>query len=496
MFGRIRAYWRRRSLEKETLRRRQYAAAQVGRLVGSWMPAYRDVNELIAFASPIIRNRTRQLVRDFPPFCRAVNNIVNFTVGSGVRFQSRMLTPEGEADKPRRQMIEDRFNAWMDQADVRGKLHFHELQQLAARQDGECGEYLAAVTTPRRPGRHPFSLQFYEPERLTEAGAPFYGQDTIISQGIEFLVETGEPVAYYVADEGYGRNALRIDADNILHDFQTLRPGQIRGISPFAPAIMIARDLSDYLQAEIDAAKLASKWLAFVTVQDAEEFQNLRVDVNGSKVPVEKLENAIIEYLQPGEEVKFASHQRPGQNFDPFSRFTLRMVSITVDQPYELLSGDYTGINYTTLRGIRNDFRQMLSPRQYRHELHFSRRILRLWMAREALMHPYDFPGFWLDPSRYLRGQWIPVGMPEIDPLRETKSAVEAINAGLKSPQEVILARGGDPDEVLDQNQDWKAMCEERGLTFNVAGVSTSLANNPAAVDPDTAESRALRRVK
>jgi putative protease len=54
----------------------------------------------------------------------------------------------------------------------------------------------------------------------------------------------------------------------VLHGFQMLRPGQLRGVTPFAPAIMLAKDMGDYTGAEIDAAKLAAKWLAFVKSLD------------------------------------------------------------------------------------------------------------------------------------------------------------------------------------------------------------------------------------
>lgn len=485
MFGRLREFFRGRK-DKSILRQRsQYAAAQASRLTGGWMPAVHDVNALIASSSPIIRARTMQLVRDFPPFTRAVNNLVDFVVGKGMVFQSRAAGPDGTPDKELRRRIEDRFRLWMDQADVAGELHFSELQQLAARQDGESGEYIAVETSPKRPGRHPFALQFYEAQRLTDYGATPSGTNKI-EQGIEYDAETGERIAYYFADDGYGKTR-RVEASRVIHNFQTLRPGQLRGVSPFAPAILLARDLGEYLQAEVDAAKLASKWLAMVETPNPAQFQDLRGQTDpltGNKV--ENLENAIIEYLQPGEKITLASHNRPGEPFEAFNRFILRMVSITVNIPYELLSGDYAGMNYTTLRGVRNDFRQMLARPQFRHEQHFCRRAFRRFLDFEALAG--NLPRqYFLDPSPFLRSEWIPTGMPELDPLREAKADVEFIKAGLKSPQEVILRRGRDPEEVLDQVKEWKDMCAERGLSFDAA-VSTALANNPAAVDPDTAD--------
>ncbi len=493
MFAAVSDWLIRRRIRQVQTRRRQYAAAQAGRLVGEWMPADLKINDILKGSIPIIRARVRQMVRDFAPFARAVSNTVTFVVGEGIRFQSRVASDDGTALKMVRDDIESRFRDWMDQADVSGRLHFHELQQLAVRQDAEVGEYIAVLRAPKRPGRHPFAIQFLESERLGDWAARPEGQNSI-SQGVEYDPETGEIAAYHFSDEGYGR-PTRIDAALVLHDFRTLRPGQLRGVSPLVQALLIARDLGDYVQAEVDAAKMASKWLAFVRTPDPVSAQAARLDgLSGGTAGgsggdrIETLENAIIEYLRPEEDITFQSHSRPGEPFEIFWRFVLRIISITAGIPYELLSGDYSGLSYTNLRGIRNDFRQMLLPQQRRHVIHFCRPVFRAWMDMETLRDPVFLPGYFSDPQRFQRGVWILAGMPEIDPLREHKAAIEAIKAGLKSPQQIILARGDDPEEVLDQIRDWKQMCEERGLAFDLDATSTALAGNPAAVDPDTAE--------
>lgn len=75
---------------------------------------------------------------------------------------------------------------------------------------------------------------------------------------------------------------------------------------------------------------------------------------------------------------------------------------------------------------------------------------------------------------------WIPAGMPSVDPLRDGKADIDAIASGIMSPQEVILARGGDPEETLAQRAAWMRLCADYGLDASTGGVNTSLANNPA----------------
>lgn len=73
----------------------------------------------------------------------------------------------------------------------------------------------------------------------------------------------------------------------------------------------------------------------------------------------------------------------------------------------------------------------------------------------------------------------IPAGMPSVDPLRDGKADIDAIQSGIKSPQMVILGQGQDPEEIVAQRAAW-ARCARNGVDATTGGVSTSMANNPA----------------
>lgn len=461
-----------------------YAAAETPRGIGSWAPLSLDVNALIATASPRMRARVRDLVRNFPPFARAVNAIVSFTIGRGSRFQSLATLPDGSPDYPARKKIEDRFRAWMEHADASGRLHFYELQALAKRQECECGEFIGCFVAPRGRTRHPLAIQLYEPENLAAWSLRGQAPDTDVYQGIEYDTHTGEAVAYHFQRAfswQHGLETWREEARNVLHGFHVLRPGQLRGVTPFAPAVLLARDMGDYTDAEIDSAKMAAKWLGFIKSADPAFSQAVRGMGAGQKRPdVEEVENAIVEYLNEGEDVTFApGSQRPGDSFDRFTRFALRMVAITMDLPYEILSGDYTGINYSTSKASRNDFTMFLASHQFRMEQHFIRPVFDRWLDYEALTQPY-LRGYWQDRERFRKAMWIPAGMPSVDPLRDGKADIDAVSAGIRSPQMVILGQGHDPEEVVAQRAAWAELCRVHGVDATTGGVSTALAHNPA----------------
>lgn len=493
MLARLGAWLSSRRTRRQTVERVRYAAAQADKLGLGWAQAGMSVNDLVTQAAPMVRAGVQQLVRDFPPFHRAVNNIVAFQVGTGIVFQSRVYGPDGRPDQRVRQRIEECLTRAYESMDISASpafaQDFNELQSLAKRQDAETGEFLG-VWQPHRDRRGKYlrnGLALYETHRLTDFNARPQGGGKIIG-GVEHDPRDGRITAFHVADDGFAAKTVRIPAEHCLFGFDRRRPGQLRGISDFACAVLIARSLGDAVHAEVDAFNMASKFLAMVETPDIETFQRLRdlhrQDETATGRKIERLENAVIEYLRPGERVTLASNTRGGEAFEAFSSFLLRLVSIASSIPYEILTGDYSGMNYTTLRVARNDFAAIIAPHVRRHVRQFCRPVVWRILDDAVLEGRLDLPGYWADPWRYREGQFVLPGMRPLDPLREAKAASEAIKAGLRSPQEVILDRGADPEEVLDEIKTWREMCAERGLDFesSMQGLTTALANNPAAV--------------
>lgn len=481
-----------------TNNKRQYAAAKVSRTTGDWIPCNQDVNSLIRSSSPILKSRIRQLVRDFPYFERAANILVDYTVGTGMSFQSRVLnanwkpgTSEKKFDRVVCQQIEDAVSWAMDEMDASGRLHFCEMERLSNRQDVESGEYLFVKTIlPDKKRFIPYALMAYEADWLTSSFAEV-AKNNEVDQGIEFNPLTGQIIAYHFAvPSGYGfsmtssTRTTRVLAEHVIHDFETKRPGQLRGVSPFTTAVLIAHDLGDYLDATIDTAKLAAKYLAIVETPDIAGFQGLRTTSGtgadaGKKI--EHLDNAIIEYLRSGEKITFAKNDTPGTTFDPFTKFVLHMLAVATGTPYSLLSGNYGDYSYTSLRGERQDVYKCFRPRQQRHIRHLTSPVIRDVIDWSVLSGRLNLPGYWQNQRAYWRSLIIPPGNEPIDPLRESKANRDDMAAGLQSPQEIVQRRGRDLEEVYDEIAEAQEMAAERGIVFDV-NFDTSLANNPAAL--------------
>lgn len=468
--------------------REMYAAAKNYRLTGAWSPGGSDVNAIIRMSAPTVRARVRQLVRDFPYFARAAQVLSDFVVGEGIRFQSRIVRPDGRLDKELNQKTEDAFNFWAEKADLAGKLHYYEIMELDQRQLTECGEFFLVKHYPKKRFI-PYALQVIEPDQLasdpkSRGKVRKYAE---VDQGIEYDTRTGEIIAYHFLDAAGTGSAGRILAEDVIHGFRTLRPGQLRGISDFAPGVVVARDLADYMDAEIDGAKMAAKWLAFITRDSAMGgggFPGMTTDDDGKML--EELENGVLEYLRPGEKIELATHNRPGQSFEPFVELILAMFSVATGVPYPLISGRYHGMNYNIIKAIRNDFQQTLRPKQRFMVRRFCLPTVRPFydIGYMSGRLPYP-PAFNSDPLRFYRAEWQPPGMEPADPLKEAKAKAEEMKTLTRSPQETARERGRDWEEILKEIQAATEMAADYGLVYDPNTVSTASASNPAAIDPD-----------
>jgi lambda family phage portal protein len=482
-----------------------YAAAKTTRMTGAWSPVNNSVNTVIGASSNNVRARIRQLVRDFPYFKRAVETIVDYTVGSGIAFQARVKTADGKLDKKRNQQIEDAFSFWADEADISGKLHFYELMQLAKRQDVESGEFLLVKAgrgfdkeVPR--GLYiPYALQIYESDWLTSQYDTYAGGSigmainkgaTIeIRQGIEYDTRTGRVLAYHFYDpEGWGKETIRVPASDVVHGFKTLRPQQLRGISDFTSSVLVAHDLGDLMDTEMDGAKMAAKWLAFIYSEDPAARQTWinpedeEDDETGAIKKIESLENGIIEYLRKGEKVELAASNRPGSNFPPMVKLILTMIAVSTGVPYELLSGDYSQTSWSTGRMVRSDFSQTLHPIHARHIRQFCNPVIKPFYDAAVLSNRLNLPGYFTNPAPWQRVEWQPPGMESMEELRDTKATIEKMEAGLISPQEIAARRGRDIEDIYKEIEQAQDMRQEHKIEINLSKISTNMKNNPSAV--------------
>jgi lambda family phage portal protein len=451
---------------------RGYAAAKQDLQTGGFGFHDQNVNRLIGHDAPVMRARVRQLCRDFAYFSRAVEAGVNVSISTGYLFQFNFNDNDAINEA-----VEE---AWAEYCD---SFDFVETCRLARRQEIEVGESFCLTPLDPEDKIAPVKVQMYEPEWLgCHWATPQNPAQAEVINGLEVDTKSGRVLAYHLQDPENWGQAQRIEAAYAIHTFQKNRPGQLRGVSPLVSAVLAAHDIGEYVGAEVDGAKKAAHYLATAKSPDPARFAALHGGKkNQDGVRVRELSSGIIELMHSSEDFKLLDHNRPGSQFEPTVNFITRMIAVSANLPYELVSGDYRGLSWSNIKGIRADLLQQTRPGQRRFSRQFCQSLFTRWLDAKVMLGALRLPGYWAQRGRYLRAaNWIPPGIKGVDLLREARAALDLMAAGLEAPQNFLAKFGLDPRKTLKAIAAFLKMSKKEGVDLQWG--RQPLKTNPAAL--------------
>lgn len=235
---------------------------------------------------------------------------------------------------------------------------------------------------------------------------------------------------------------VRVPAAEVLHVFDQLFPGQVRGLSWLAPVLLKLRDRDEASDALLMQLKTASLMTGFI--RDVDGGAAGFGDPDSGAINV-SLEPGAMRILPPGAEVSFS---QPGQGLAQaidFLRAQDREIAAGVGLTFEMLTGDLGEANYSSARVGLLEFRRRAEMIQ---RLVIEGKLLRpLWHRWiDALVLSGEIRPDEADDYRAVR--FVAPGWQWVDPRNEVEAEVAAINAGLKSREEVVAGRGRDIDDL------------------------------------------------
>lgn len=447
-----------------------YRGSSTNRLKSSWVPGGGSPDSDILNDLPKLRERSRDLNRNDAHAAGITSTMVTNTVGSGISLQSKISAkdlgiPEEKASELQSK-CEDIWEKWCRYADASERCHFYDLQALVDRQILENGESLflpLMISDPRRP--YALALDMIESDRLD---TPMSQRgDRTYRSGVE-IGQRGEPVAYYVkkthpGDAGYVKNFVmddyvRIPArnefgrKNIFHLYPVLRPGQTRGVPFFAPVLNYFKDLGEYMEAELVAARVAACFALFIKTEDQLGAALARTSgTNSASQRLESLEPGMIEYLSQGQEISAFNPNRPGGTFEPFVDRILRALATGLNLPYEIVAKDFSKTNYSSARAALLQAYRYFRCRQQFLATYLCQPVYEMLLEEAYLRGELDVPDFYQNQYAYTKARWIPQGWQWVDPLKEAESSVMSVEKGLSTLADECASQGKDWEEVLDQ---------------------------------------------
>lgn len=461
-------------------RRRMYQGATISRLTSDWVSSGTSADSEIRGSLTRLRNRSRQLVRDNDFARQAIRTVQNNVVGTGIGFQSqvRMQRGSGRLDQAVNDAIEMAWKTWgrKENCDVGGRLSFSDIERLIVRSVAESGEVIVRLVQQQfGSSTVPLGIEIIESDLLLDDMNGTAPNGNEIRMGVE-IDRWGRPTAYYFeggfrhpgdfqfpASTGAGPRYNRIPADEILHLYLVERPGQTRGVPWLSSAIERMHHLHGYEQAEVVAARASSALMGFVQSPEGELYGD--AVENGERLT--DFRPGMFHYLNPGETVVVPNLTRPGGEFDPFMRAMLRAVAAGVGCSYESLSKDFSQSNYSSSRLSLLEERDNWKQLQQWLISNFHQPLFERWLDLAVLSGALDLPRYETDPTFYRRPRWMPRGWQWVDPAKEVKAAMEAVQAGFKTQAEIIAEAGGDIEEVFRERRRELDLAEELGLDFS-----------------------------
>ncbi len=489
------AFWHRWGWGKAKAAKAQsFEGARMARRLASWRVGSDGINSAIRQGGDVLRARSRDLVRNNPYANNATTSFAAHAIGAGIKPSSLI------EDADLKDRIQRLWLAWTDEADADGLTDFYGLQSIAARAIFEAGECFFRLR-PRRPKDSlvvPLQLQMLPSEQLPFAHSETLPNGNEVIFGIEFD-RLGRRVAYHFLRQPPGdvrQNAdhsrVRVPANQVLHIFNPVAEGQIRGVPWLTPAMTRLWLLEQYDDAELDRKKVAAMFAAFVTKPSPEEMMGedgaAKDQDNAALIG---LEPGTLQMLLPGEDIKFSDPADVGGSYEAFQYRTLLACCSAMGVPYTNVTGDLRQANYSSLREGKLEFRRRME--QFQHNVmifQMCRPVWRRWMEDAVLSGALDIGDFAQMPGRYLPAKWIPPKWDWVDPLKDRKAEIEAINAGLKSRSDVIESEGYDSEEVDRRIAADRAREEALGLKFEKdGGASPALPTEDEEATPEQSAS-------
>ena len=404
------------------------------------------VNALIQAAGADLTARARYLVRNNGYAANAVESWAGNVVGTGIKPSARASDP---AVKDRLQRL---WLAWTDEADADGLTDFYGLQRRAARELFIAGETFARIRV-RRAGDGltvPLQIQMLPSEMLPLADNRLLGNGHVVRQGIEFD-RIGRRVAYHFlrrhpgdpTDPGLVGETVAVPADSVIHLYDPVDAGQLRGASRFAPALVKLFLLDQYDDAELDRKKVAAMFVGFVRRPAPELKDPLEHDARGE--PLLPLEPCQLQMLDDGEDITFSSPADVGGSYEAFQYRTLLQVSAALGMPYANVTADMLKANYSNTRAALLEFRRRVEAFQHAVMVfQFCRPVWRRWIDLAGLSGATPAAA----GDQPIGADWLPPRWDWVDPMKDIRAEVEAIDAGLKSRSQAIAERGYDAEQV------------------------------------------------
>jgi len=473
-----------------------YEAGGLGRRSVGWTTSSPGPNAALLPHLDTLRARSRDAVRKNGLVKEGVEILIRDSVGVGLKPQINDVD------------LQALWENWVAQADAAGMTDFYGIQSIVVRSFLTAGDvfvrfryrYIGDTDKNGVEINPPFQIQILESEQVptSKTRSAGIGINAIVA-GVEFDA-VGRRVAYHMYREHPGDGisvsnfeTVRVPAEDVLHVFEVNRPGQVRGEPRLVCALVKARDLDQYDDAEMVRKKGAAMYGGFLRAPSLPE--GVAVFGEGTspdgttsadeEVNIQPLEPGTFPILPPGYDVTFSEPADVGGNYGAFNKEQKRYIASAIGVLYPDLSQDFDGLNDRSYRAMVLPYRRKIEVLQDNTIIACLCRPTWIRFVNLAIA-----AGAWTMPAGTTLSQWHNVRwMPHVhkymNPSQEIAAVIAAIRAGLMSRKQAASELGWNIDDIDREIAADNERADRMGLAFDSDGRKPA---GQAAFAPDSEE--------
>ena len=478
--------------------------------LANWQPANVSAQTAITLERDAVVSRIHDAVRNDGWASSAVQKKVDFAIGPGWRRSSKPnhhalgIEPEAAAELGRE--IETQWKLYcedFESCDAGQRMTVTEINALSMRQKLQDGETLSLSLWLDRGSPWKTAIQMVSPDRLSN---PNMYMDSVTRRAGVDLGQWNEPLGYHIRSAHPGDwgvigaypwiwdrlpRKYRNGRWCVVHHFEQVDAGQVRGASPIAPILKKLRMLNRYDHAELQAATINALLAAFIKSDGdheeiAESLSQRHPGRPGAKPDSDtltameerrlgyyeraglNLPNATVNYLYTGDSVELTKAQHPNSGFEAYYRTGMRYVASAFGLAPEQLTGDFSQTNYAGFRGALLTVYCGLRARHASHGGGFMDPHHSNWLeeaiATGRVKLPKGAPSFRDARAAYCAGRWLPPPRGWVDPAKEVQAAVDRMMAGLSTLEMECAEQGHDWREIVLQRAVERKFMIDQGL--------------------------------
>lgn len=482
-----------REVPKKKVHKR-YAAASGGRLTHGWVTQPETANWTLRMGTRILRARAREMAQDNPHFKKFLSIARSNIIGqSGLQLQCRARKADGSLNPELNKRVEQTFFEWTypETCTVSGKLDWLAAQRLFVTQLARDGEVLVQKIKADNP--FGFSLKFIDVSYLDE------GYNTILPNGNRVIMSVevdanDRPVAYWLTtpsgDLTFTQRPrlepVRIPAEEMIHAFLILDDeSQTRGVTWFHAALMQGKSLQSYVEGVVTQARMTAMSLGFIEedVPADEEYVGKEDDEGNEIEPQIDFRPGSFTKLLPGQKVSQWDPKQPTQNHAEFKQSMEHDLATALGLNYFEMTGDMASVNYSSARVGLAETRDLWRSLQDYVSSAFCREVFHAWLPNALLSGKLQ-----VTPEEYkqiFNPYWRGRGWQYIDPQKEVKSALDAIEGGILTKTAHLASQGIDLVDFLEEKKQEMDLFAAAGIEYEAPKAQPTAPGEPAQEPAD-----------